>query len=239
MHAFELIRDFRTPLLSPYLTLSQLHVRLIEKQLFFKPFLINCMQVVSVFRHRYSNNRTSMRLLSLKIIAPLAALALASMANAAQITLLSGTATLSAGNTTSLFYEFNGSTESGSATGSFSAAYSGPAGNQNTVTFTQSVAGDINLSSAFIKAGPSYIQWDATDLAAWNLLTSTIGDQLVLVNTVITNDQGIPLGTSHAGLVGGAPGGGGATGVPDGGTTVTMLGLVLGLLAFAKRKFGV
>src|SRR5688500_5877129 len=150
-----------------------------------------------------------MKLLSLKLLVPLAALAVANVVNAATITLTSATGAQFTGNQNSLFYEFNGSTESGTAAGSFSAAYSGPAGNQNTVTFTQTVAGDINLASAFIKAGPDYVLWEGTDLAAWNALTSTIGDQLVLVNTQITNQQGVPLGTSHAGITGGA------AGVPD------------------------
>lgn len=159
-----------------------------------------------------------------------AALALSSVASAVQITLTSATATLFDGNFTSDYFSIDGNTlaESGSATGSWSAVLSGT--NNNTVTFTQTVAGDINLTAAFIKAANQYILWDSADLAGWNALNSTIGDQLVLVNTIIVNANGVIQSTSHAGL------NGSGTGVPDGGATVALLGLGLAALALIRRK---
>jgi hypothetical protein len=167
-------------------------------------------------------------------------------AHAVSFDLLAPNATIVlSSNTTSTFFEVAGNgTESGTAASLYSATLGG---NEDT-GFWVKISFDGNpqpvLTSAFLKASNDYLWWDATDLAAFN---SGSFDSITLWNSGSagqglghytgnpTNPQWKFYGTSHAGI-NGTPGESTIPGVPDGGSTLALLGLALSAFAFFHRK---
>jgi hypothetical protein len=167
-------------------------------------------------------------------------------AHAVSFELQSSSATIVlSNNTTSSFFEVQGNgTESGTAASLYSATLGG---NEDT-GFWVKISFDGNpqpiLTSAFLKASNDYLWWDATDLATFN---SGVYDSITLWNSGAagqglghyTGNPNSPAwkfyGTSHAGI-NGTPGESTIPGVPDGGSTLALLGLALSAFAIARRK---
>ncbi len=161
-------------------------------------------------------------------------LGLATQANGISFDLSSSGANVVLGNTTSGFFEVNG-TSPFPETGTAASLYSATLGGDADTGFWVKIAFDSNpqpvLTSAFLKASNKYLWWDDTDLAAFNAGTF---DSITLWNSGsggIQNDNHKYQGTSHAGL-NGSPG---TTSVPDGGLTLMLLGMALGGLGYARR----
>lgn len=153
-------------------------------------------------------------------------------AEAVAFTLNNSTATVVGTNEKSDFYEvdFGTGVETGTAKDLFAYSFGGNASTGWTMTITWTNPKPI-LTSAFLKAGSSSLIWDAADLALFN--TGNY-DSLILVQNGIANQgNGNFLQISHGGLNGG-PG----TSVPDGGSTIMLLGLALGGAGALRRHFG-
>ncbi len=161
---------------------------------------------------------------------------LATQANGISFDLYSSGATLNKGNINSLFYEPHPAVGGAAAfnLGTAKDLYSTTFGGDDTAGFWVNVAFGSNpkpvLESAFLKAGNSYLLWDATDLTDFNAGTF---DSITLWNSDpggIHNDgSGAYNGTSHAGL-------NGATGVPDAGCTLMLLGVSVTGLGVLRRR---
>ena len=166
------------------------------------------------------------------VLACAVCLPLASQVSAISFDAHSAVATHIAGNTTSAFYEVSGAgVESGTAAGLFSATLGGDADTGFWVKIAFGSNPQPGLTSAFLKASNEYLWWDSTDLAAFN---SGTFDSITLWNNGangIKNTNNKFQGTSHAGL-NGTPG----TTVPDGGSTLLLLGAGLAVLGVARRR---
>jgi hypothetical protein len=94
----------------------------------------------------------------------------------------------------------------------------------NSALFTWTPQGSQSFSAIALKQATSYTIWN-TAAVNWALYTGFY----------VTNTQITPLGISHITMDGASrpPGG---PGVPDGGSTVALMGAGLALLAFARRK---
>lgn len=167
-------------------------------------------------------------------------LALSSLAHATAFVLDEATATIPTppANTTSSFYQVNGPNDTHAAfweSGSSLGLYSFTTGGDSTNGWWVNISFDGNpqpvLDSAFMKAGPTYLWWDAADLAAFNAGTF---DSIKLIQNGIWNPpHNALLGISHAGI-NGSPGE--EHQVPDTGTTLILLGLSLTSIAFVNRR---
>ncbi len=159
---------------------------------------------------------------------------LASNASAVNFDLHAVDASKIVGNTTSSFYEVSGAgAESGTSAGDFSSTLGG---NENTgfwvkISFGSNPQPD--LTSAFLKASNKYLLWDSVDLTAFNAGTF---DSITLWNdggsAGIRNQNNKYQGTSHAGILG-EPG---TTEVPDGGSTLILVGAAFAVMSAVKRK---
>jgi hypothetical protein len=167
-------------------------------------------------------------------------LGLSSLAHANAFVLDNSTATIPPppANTTSGFYQVNSSDdnhpgfwESGSSVG----LYSFTTGGDSLTGWWVNISFDGNpqplLESAFMKAGPTYLWWDSTDLAAFN--AGTFDSIKLIQNGIWNNPHNALLGISHAGI-NGTPGE--EHKVPDSGTTMMLLGLSLTAIAFVNRR---
>jgi len=159
-------------------------------------------------------------------------LLLTQAANAATFTLASSLATLSPGNLTTTFYEV---ASDGTDSGTAASLYSATLGGDENAGFWVNISFGGNpqpvLTSAFLKASNQHLLWDSTDLATFN---SGIFDSIRLENIGtggILNRNGKYHETSHAGL-NGTPG----TKVPDGGSTLALVGLAIAGFGLIRRK---
>ena len=156
-------------------------------------------------------------------------------ANAASYTLASSAATIFGGNLTTPFYEVTGG---GVDSGTAASLYSTTVGGDGATGWWVNISFDGNpqpvLTSAFLKAGNFHLFWDAADLATFNAGTY---DSIRLENSGAGGIKNPPgnayLGTSHAGL-NGTPGT--TTNVPDAGSTVALLGVVIAGFGLVRRK---
>lgn len=166
------------------------------------------------------------------------ALIVAQSAQAVPFVLDSSTATIVDGNTTSTFYEVNGSgADSGTAALLYKATISGvesvAEGNPPKVEISFEGNPQPVLTSAFIKASNRYLWWDEADLAAFNAGTWT---SLILIQDGLLNNPGNAYhSVSHAGLNGRL---GTTRRVPDGGSTLLLSGLALSVFGLVSRYLG-
>jgi len=179
----------------------------------------------------------SIKLASLLLLA----LGLAQSASAVPYNLTSTSATLVANdNYVSTFYQVKGTgvEEPGTtAINSFSSTLGGNATDGFWVNISFGGNPQPHLDAAFLKAGNSYLWWDAADLIAFNAGNF---DGIVLWNNTvegIRNGNGKYKGTSHAGLVGELTPVVVIHNVPDASATVSLLGLgMVGLVVASRRR---
>lgn len=151
-------------------------------------------------------------------------------------------ATKTSGTTNSDFYQVTGGgAESGTALSLYSFTFGGSASAGWWVEISFGGNPQPILTSAFLKAGPNYLWWDAADLLAFNAATF---DSIILKNDNAAAGLRNPpnnafLGIGHVGLNGTA----GElvveqhNNVPDASSTVAMLGLgMIGLFVAARRR---
>lgn len=175
---------------------------------------------------------------SIALVSVLVAVLNVPVVNAVTFTLNNSTATIfTNANTTSAFYEATTASDSGTMASTFTFSYTGQASVASADPFKIEIffnGPQPVLSSAFWKAGNDYMFWDAADLAPFNAGVYT---SITLVGNGLLNPPGNSyLGLSHAGLAGTAGNPPGTPGVPDGGSTVLMLGLGLMGLALGLRR---
>lgn len=171
---------------------------------------------------------------SRRVLASLAALALATSAQAINFDLTTNAAELFPGNpgdATFVDVREDG-TVLGEAMGLYTATMGGAAATGWWVRVDFEGNPQPVLESAFLKAGPSYLWWDEMDLAPFNAGVYT---SITLWNSGPGGIMNAPgnafLETSHAGLEGAQ----GVPGVPDGGLTLSLLGASLALLGGLRR----
>jgi hypothetical protein len=167
---------------------------------------------------------------------------LAWTANAVQFTLYDTTATIVGGNIVPSFYNVTPPATTG--VGTAGSLYTATYGGSSTTGFFVDISFNGNpqpfLTDAILKAADSYLEWDSTDLAAFNsgtysgiiLYNGNSGGSLPDPNGIVNSPGNAYQGTSHAGLDGRL----GVAPVPDGGLTITMLGMAMGGLAWMRRK---
>jgi hypothetical protein len=162
-------------------------------------------------------------------------LGLAWAANAAQFTLQSSWGTIFSGNDVpSLYNDPSSGPATGTAAGLYTTTFGGNASTGYWVDISFNGNPQPVLTDVILKAGPSYIEWGAAALAAFN---SGTYDSIILWNdnpNGIVNQNGKYLGTSHAGLDGTVT----VVSAPDGGMTLALLGLSLAGIHGLRRKLG-
>lgn len=120
------------------------------------------------------------------------------------------------------FYKFNdGGSEEGTATSTF-ATVIGSGGKSATITWNGSQP---LLDVLYLKSSTYFVKWD---ISSFN---NGVFDSITVANLgLITNHRGVSKDISHVQLEGGL------NNVPDGGTTLSLLGLALVALAAFPRR---